>query len=58
MLKNWEIFGELGILPSLEKKEEKEINRWGNKKPTFLHGNKFPEKESDYSLTQGRNSLM
>ena len=58
MLKNWEIFTELGILPSLDKKKEKEINRWGNKKPTFLHGNKSTEKESDCSLTQGWNSLM
>ena len=58
MLKNWEIFAELGILPSLDKKKEKEINRWGNKKPTFLHGNKSTEKESDCSLTQGWNSLM
>ena len=58
MLKNWEIFGELGILPSPEKKEEKEINRWGNKKPAFLHGSKSTEKESGCLLTQGSNSLM
>ena len=31
MLKNWEIFAELGILPSLDKKEEKE-----RKKPKKL----------------------